>query len=64
MRPAKRHMRAGAGRTLDPLARPLHALLQRGSHPIEKFVEACHLASLKTWRDSTLTVDPLNPEGR
>jgi hypothetical protein len=42
----------------------LHALLQRGSHPVAKFVEACHLASLKTWRDSTLAVDPLNPEGR
>jgi hypothetical protein len=42
----------------------LHALLQRGSHPTEKFVTACHLASLKTWRDSTLAVDPLNPEGR
>ena len=24
---------------------------------------ACHLASVRTWRDSTLTVDPLNPEG-
>jgi hypothetical protein len=42
----------------------LHAILQRGSHPSEKFVTACHLASLKTWRDSTLTADPLNPEGR
>jgi hypothetical protein len=42
----------------------LHALLQRGSHPSDKFVEACHLASLTTWRDSSLTVDPLNPEGR
>jgi hypothetical protein len=41
----------------------LHALLQRGSHPTEKFAEACHLASLRTWRDSSLTVDPLNPEG-
>src|SRR5688500_10886618 len=42
----------------------LHALLQRGSHPADKFVQACHLASLKTWRDSTLTADPINPEGR
>jgi hypothetical protein len=41
----------------------LHALIQRGSHPTEKFVAACHLASVRTWRDSTLTVDPLNPEG-
>ncbi len=39
----------------------LHALLQRGSHPNEKFVQACHLASLKTYRDSTLATDPLNP---
>jgi len=42
----------------------LHALLQRGSHPAEKFVNACHLASLKTWRDSSLTADPVNREGR
>ena len=42
----------------------LHALLQSGSHPTELFVEACHLASIKTWRDSTLRVDPANPEGR
>jgi hypothetical protein len=42
----------------------LHALLQRGSHPPGVFVGACHLASLKTWRDSSLTLDPLNPEGR
>ena len=42
----------------------LHALLQRGSHPSEHFAKACHLASLKTWRDSTLVADPLNPEGR
>ena len=41
----------------------LHALIQRGSHPTEKFVAACHLASIRTWRDSSLTVDPLNPEG-
>jgi hypothetical protein len=42
----------------------LHALLQRGSHPADKFVQACHLASLKTWRDSTLTADPTNSGGR
>jgi hypothetical protein len=42
----------------------LHALLQRGSHPNKKFVEACHLASIEAWRDSTLRVDPTNPEGR
>ena len=41
----------------------LHALIQRGSHPTEKFVAACHLASVRTWRDSILTVDPVNPEG-
>jgi hypothetical protein len=27
-------------------------------------VQACHLASLKTWRDSTLAADPINAEGR
>ena len=32
----------------------LHALLKRGSHPNEKFVESCHLASLDVWRDSTM----------
>jgi hypothetical protein len=42
----------------------LHALIQRGSHPPDKFVQDCHLASLKTWRDSSLTVDPMNPAGR
>jgi hypothetical protein len=42
----------------------LHALLQSGSHPADKFVQACHLASLKTWRDSTLAADPINAEGR
>jgi hypothetical protein len=42
----------------------LHALLQRGSHPTKKFVEACHLASLDVWRDSTMRVDPGNPRGR
>jgi len=42
----------------------LHALLQRGSHPTKKFVEACHLASLDVWQDSTLRVDPTNPKGR
>ena len=39
----------------------LHALLQRGSHPNAKFVEACHLASAEVWRDSTLRADPANP---
>lgn len=42
----------------------LHALLQRGAHPSDLFVEACHLASARVWRDSTLTVDPQNPQGR
>jgi hypothetical protein len=42
----------------------LHALLKRGSHPNKKFVEACHLASIESWRDSTLRVDPANPAGR
>ncbi len=42
----------------------LHALLQRGSHPTKKFVAACHLASVEVWRDSTMHVDPANPEGR
>ena len=42
----------------------LHALMQRGSHPSEMFVEACHLASVRVWRDSTLVHDPGNPEGR
>ena len=35
----------------------LHALLQRGSHPNKKFVDACHLASIEVWRDSTLRAD-------
>jgi len=38
-------------------------LLQRGSHPNKKFVEACHLASIEVWRDSTLGADPANPQG-
>jgi hypothetical protein len=42
----------------------LHALLQRGSHPNKAFVEACHLASLDVWRDSTMRADPANPSGR
>jgi hypothetical protein len=42
----------------------LHALIRRGSHPNDMFVKACHLASVKVWRDSTLTHDPLNPDGR
>ena len=41
----------------------LHALLQRGSHPSNVFVEACHVASAAVWRDSTLTFDPENPRG-
>ena len=41
----------------------LHALLQRGSHPAGQFVDACHLASPDVWRDSTLRVDPSNPQG-
>lgn len=41
----------------------LHALLQRGSHPPEIFVKACHVASAAVWRDSSLTVDPGNPRG-
>lgn len=41
----------------------LHALMQRGSHPNDMFVDACHLASVAVWRDSTLTRDPGNPEG-
>jgi hypothetical protein len=42
----------------------LHALLQRGSHPTKQFVDACHLASVDVWRDSTMRVDPTNPQGR
>ncbi len=41
----------------------LHALLRRGSHPNKEFVAACHLASIDAWRDSTLRVDPSNPQG-
>jgi hypothetical protein len=41
----------------------LHALLQKGSHPAEIFVDACHVASAAVWRDSTLTADPGNPRG-
>ena len=57
---------AGAVRGNGPLVRHemLHALLKRGSHPNKKFVEACHLASIESWRDSTLRVDPANPAGR
>ena len=42
----------------------LHALLKRGSHPADVFVDACHVASAAVWRDSTLTVDPGNPRGQ
>jgi hypothetical protein len=42
----------------------LHALMQRGTHPADVFVEACHVASAAVWRDSTLTIDPGNPNGR
>jgi hypothetical protein len=41
----------------------LHSLLQRGSHPNDMFVHACHLASAPVFRDSTLTTDPGNPQG-
>ena len=41
----------------------LHALLQRGSHPTKNFVDACHLASIEVWRDSTMRADPSNPQG-
>jgi hypothetical protein len=41
----------------------LHALLQTGAHPTDQFVEACHLASTRVWRDSTLAADPANPSG-
>ena len=33
-------------------------------HPNKKFVDACHLASIEVWRDSTLRADPSNPQGR
>ena len=42
----------------------LHALMERGSHPNDMYVSACHLASIRVWRDSTLAHDPGNPEGR
>jgi hypothetical protein len=42
----------------------LHALMQRGSHPNEMFVKACHLASSPVFRDSTVTADPGNPSGQ
>jgi hypothetical protein len=42
----------------------LHALLQKGTHPTETFVHACHVASAAVWRDSTLAVDPGNPRGQ
>jgi hypothetical protein len=42
----------------------LHALLQRGTHPNNAFVNECHVASAAVWRDSTLTVDPANPRGK
>src|SRR5919109_5687145 len=35
----------------------LHALLQRGTHPAELFVTACHVASAAVWRESTPTVE-------
>ena len=41
----------------------LHALMKRGTHPSQMFVGACHLASARVWRDSTLVQDPGNPEG-
>jgi len=42
----------------------LHALLQSGAHPTNQLVQACHLASTRVWRDSTLAADPGNPSGR
>lgn len=42
----------------------LHALLQRGTHPTAQFVADCHLATHQVWQDSTLAVDPGNPQGR
>ena len=41
----------------------LHALLQRGSHPPDVFVEACHVASAAVWRDSTLDGRPRKSAG-
>jgi hypothetical protein len=35
----------------------LHALLQTGTHPPDFFVNACHVASMAVWRDSTLTAE-------
>jgi hypothetical protein len=37
----------------------LHALLQTGSHPPEVFANACHVASMAAWRDSTLTAESI-----
>jgi len=42
----------------------LHALLQRGDHPPEMFVDACHLSSLADWPDSTATGHGQNREPR
>jgi hypothetical protein len=41
----------------------LHALTQEAHHPSEQFVRRCHVASEDTWSDSTLAVDPGNPQG-
>lgn len=41
----------------------LHAITRHAHHPHETFVERCHVASAKTWADSTLRVDPANPRG-
>jgi hypothetical protein len=41
----------------------LHALLQTGAHPTDQFVAACHLASTRVYRDSTLAADPGNIAG-
>lgn len=42
----------------------LHAITRQARHRNDPFVTRCHVASLKTWTDSTLTVDPENPEER
>src|SRR5918995_60984 len=39
----------------------LHALLQKGSHPAEIFVKACHVASAAVWRGLTLSGGPREP---
>jgi hypothetical protein len=41
----------------------LHALTQQAKHGHKLFAERCHVASPKTWADSTLKRDPDNPDG-